>query len=91
MQAVAPVETILVVDPDDRRGSSIRDILDRAGYDVRIAADEGQAAAVLDRWQPAVVVAPTPPRDGLAHLPTVTVFALDRADLLAAIWVALNP
>ena len=91
MQAVAPVETILVVDPDDRRRSSVRDILDHAGYDVRVTADERQAAAVLDGWQPAAVVAPTPPRDGLSHLPTITVSAFDRADLLAAVWVALNP
>ena len=92
MQAVAPVETILVIDPDARRRSFARDALDRAGYDVCTAVDQGEAARLLDGRQPALVVAPTPTRaDGLSRVPLVDVSALDRAELLAAVWVALNP
>ena len=103
------LEAVLIIDPDERRRAFARDVLDRAGYDVRAAADEGEAAGLLATWQPAVVIAPLPPSaDGLSSCPvvlTATPRALvldrprvaaaaapfDRADLLAAVWVALNP
>ena len=103
------LEPILIIDHDERRRAFTRDVLDRAGYDVRAAADEGQATALLGAWRPAMVVAPSPPSlDGVSSCPVVVpatpgvpppadariaavVAPFDRADLLAAVWVALNP
>jgi CheY-like chemotaxis protein len=103
------LEAVLIIDPDARRRTFARDVLDRAGYDVRAAADEGRAGRLLAGWHPAVVVAATRPSMGaLSSCPViivatpgtpvpagariVTVAApFDRADLLAAVWVALNP
>ena len=103
------LDAILVIDPDERRRAFAHDVLNHAGYEVRTAADQGQAAGLLGGWRPAVVVAPAPvsiaalasgslvvvatPRATVpADARTAAVAApLDRADLLAAVWVALNP
>ena len=102
-------EAILIIDPDERRRAFTRDVLDRAGYDVRAADGEGRAAGLLGGWRPGAVVAATPPTvAGLAGCPVVMMAAagmsvfprrrlvavaapFDHADLLAAVWVALNP
>jgi len=101
-------EAILIIDPDKRRRAFARDVLDRAGYDVRTAADEDAAAALLGEWSPVAVVAATPPRRReLAARPVIAIGTpaasvpeharlvmaapFDRADLLAAVWVATNP
>ena len=102
-------EAILIIDPDERRRAFARDVLDRAGYDVRASADEERAAGLLRGWRPGMVVAPAPPSlDGASSCPVVVpatpgapppadarivavVAPFDRADLLAAVWVALNP
>jgi CheY-like chemotaxis protein len=106
---VGAPEAILIIDADARRRAFARDVLDRAGYDVRAAADEGQAAGLVAGWRPAAVVAAAPPIfAALASCPVVvlatpgapppadarvvaTAVPFDRADLLAAVWVALNP
>ena len=103
------LEAILIIDPDERRRAFARDVLDRAGYDVRAASDEHGAAAMLDGHPPAAVVAAAPPTiAALASRPVILVAtsgtsptvgahaivvpaSFDRADLLAAVWVALNP
>ena len=99
----------MIIDPDERRLAFARDVLDRAGYDVRAASDEHGAAAMLDGRPPSAVVTAAPPRGAwLASCPVVLTATpgtpppddarivavaapFDRADLLAAVWVALNP
>ena len=106
----AASDRALIVDDDPERVAFAREVLERAGYEVRVAAGAAAVAALARRWRPAVVVASAPyAPDGLADVPTVTVAEgrtvrvldpagpslvvapFDRADLLAAVWVAANP
>ncbi len=106
----AASDRALIIDDDSERVAFAREVLERAGYEVRVAAGAAEVAPLARRWRPAVVVTSAPHApDGLADVPTVTiaddrtvravdpagpspvVAPFDRADLLAAVWVALNP
>ena len=80
---VDALDAILIIDPDERHRAFARDVLDRAGYDVRATAAEDEAAHLLDRWRPAAVVAPRVPSGGRAPgVATTTTGQLDTTSTL---------
>lgn len=58
---------ILLVDDDDETREILRDVLDDAGYDVRVAANGQQACRAMGSFQPALVITDLemPRMDGL--------------------------